>query len=57
MVDNFKEIIDPYIAAGNDMVDDIIDPRETRPTIIRGLEMAATKRVERPWKKHGVMPV
>ena len=41
MVDNFKEIIDPYIAAGNDMVDDIIDPRETRPRIIRGLEMAA----------------
>ena len=41
MVDNFKKIIDPYIAAGNDMVDDIIDPRETRPRIIRGLEMAA----------------
>jgi acetyl-CoA carboxylase carboxyltransferase component len=39
------------------MVDDIIDPRETRPRIIRGLEMAATKRVDRPWKKHGVMPV
>jgi acetyl-CoA carboxylase carboxyltransferase component len=57
LVDNFKAIIDPYIAAGNDMVDDIIDPRETRPRIIRGLEMAATKRVERPWKKHGVMPV
>ena len=57
MVDNFKAIIDPYIAAGNDMVDDIIDPRETRPRIIRGLEMAATKRVDRPWKKHGVMPV
>jgi acetyl-CoA carboxylase carboxyltransferase component len=57
MVDNFKAIIDPYIAAGNDMVDDIIDPRETRPRIIRGLEMAHNKRVERPWKKHGVMPV
>ena len=57
MVDNFKQIIDPYIAAGNDMVDDIIDPRETRPRIIRGLEMAQSKRVERPWKKHGVMPV
>jgi acetyl-CoA carboxylase carboxyltransferase component len=57
LVDNFKAIIDPYIAAGNDMVDDIIDPRETRPTIIRGLEMAQAKRVDRPWKKHGVMPV
>ena len=41
MVANFKEIIDPYIAAGNDMVDDIIDPRETRPTIIRALRDGA----------------
>ncbi|MEX0992714.1 MAG: acyl-CoA carboxylase subunit beta [Solirubrobacterales bacterium] len=57
LVANFKEIIDPYIAAGNDMVDDIIDPRETRPTIIRGLEMSEGKRIARPWKKHGVMPV
>jgi methylmalonyl-CoA decarboxylase subunit alpha len=57
LVNNFKQIIDPYIAAGNAMVDDIIDPRETRPTIIRGLEMAADKRIARPWKKHGVMPV
>src|SRR6187397_1068100 len=41
MVDDFKAIIDPYIAAGNAMIDDIIDPRATRPTIIRGLRMAA----------------
>jgi acetyl-CoA carboxylase carboxyltransferase component len=57
LVNNFKEIIDPYIAAGNAMVDDIIDPRETRPTIVRGLQMAVSKRIARPWKKHGVMPV
>jgi methylmalonyl-CoA decarboxylase subunit alpha len=57
MIAEVKQIIDPYIAAGNAMVDDIIDPRETRPTIIRGLRMAATKRVERPWRKHGVSPV
>ena len=49
--------IDPYVAAGNALIDDVIDPRETRQTVIRALEMAATKRVERPWKKHGVMPV
>src|SRR5829696_10819 len=53
----YKEIIDVYIAARNDMVDDVIDPRETRPTIIRALEMAERKRVERPWKRHGVVPV
>jgi acetyl-CoA carboxylase carboxyltransferase component len=57
LVGNFQKIIDPYIAAGNGMIDDIIDPRETRPVVIRALEMAASKRVERPWKKHGVMPV
>jgi acetyl-CoA carboxylase carboxyltransferase component len=57
LVEGFRKIIDPYIAAGNDMVDDIIDPRETRPVVIRALEMAERKRVERPWKKHGVMPV
>ena len=33
------------------LIDDVIDPRETRPTIIRGLRMAADKRVERPWQK------
>jgi acetyl-CoA carboxylase carboxyltransferase component len=57
LIAGVKRIIDPYIAAGNAMVDDIIDPRETRPTIVRGLRMAATKRIERPWRKHGVSPV
>jgi acetyl-CoA carboxylase carboxyltransferase component len=57
MIHGIRRTIDPYIAAGNAMVDDIIDPRETRPTVIRALEMAQTKRVERPWKKHGVTPV
>jgi acetyl-CoA carboxylase carboxyltransferase component len=57
MLEAVKQQIDPYLAAKNDLVDDIIDPRETRPTIVHGLRMAADKRVERPWKKHGVMPV
>jgi acetyl-CoA carboxylase carboxyltransferase component len=57
MIEGIRKTIDPYIAAGNALIDDIIDPRETRPTVIRALEMAETKRVERPWKKHGVMPV
>jgi acetyl-CoA carboxylase carboxyltransferase component len=53
----YQELIDVYRAARNDMIDDVIDPRETRPTVIRALEMAAGKRVERPWRKHGVVPV
>ena len=57
LIENYRKIIDPYIAAGNAMIDDIIDPRETRAVVARALEMAASKRVERPWKRHGVMPV
>src|SRR5215218_3504301 len=57
MLAQIRKSIDPYIAAQNDVIDDVIDPRETRPTIIRGLRMAAGKRIQRPHKKHGVMPV
>jgi methylmalonyl-CoA decarboxylase subunit alpha len=57
LIENFRKIIDVYVAAGNDMIDDVIDPRETRKTICRALELAASKKVERPWKRHGVVPV
>jgi acetyl-CoA carboxylase carboxyltransferase component len=57
LVENFRKMFDVYIAAGNDLIDDVIDPRETRATICRGLEMAEGKQVERPWKRHGVVPV
>ncbi len=57
LVAEYRKIIDVYIAARNDMVDDVIDPRQTRATICRALEMAEGKRVERPWKRHGVVPV
>jgi acetyl-CoA carboxylase carboxyltransferase component len=57
LIEAYQGLIDVYRAAGNDMVDDVIDPRETRPTVIRALEMAAGKRVQRPWRKHGVVPV
>ncbi len=57
LIENFRKIIDVYVAAGNDMIDDVIDPRETRSTICRALELAASKHVERPWKRHGVVPV
>jgi acetyl-CoA carboxylase carboxyltransferase component len=57
LIEGFRKIFDVYIAAGNDLIDDVIDPRETRATICRGLEMAQGKRVQRPWKRHGVVPV
>jgi acetyl-CoA carboxylase carboxyltransferase component len=57
LIDAYRKIIDVYIAAGNDMIDDVIDPRDTRETVCRALEMAAGKKIERPWKRGGVVPV
>lgn len=57
MLSAVREQIDPYIAAGNAMIDDIIDPRDTRKVVIEGLRMARNKKVQKPPKRHGVMPV
>ncbi|MFN2526826.1 MAG: acyl-CoA carboxylase subunit beta [Actinomycetota bacterium] len=57
MVSMIRDQISPYIAAGWSFVDDLIDPAETRAVVARGLEAAATKKMERPWRKHGVLPV
>jgi acetyl-CoA carboxylase carboxyltransferase component len=57
LIEGFRKAFDVYIAAGNDLIDDIIDPRETRATICRALELSENKHVERPWKRHGVVPV
>jgi acetyl-CoA carboxylase carboxyltransferase component len=57
LIENFRKVIDVYVAAGNDMIDDVIDPRETRATICRALELSAGKRVERPFKRSGIVPV
>jgi acetyl-CoA carboxylase carboxyltransferase component len=57
MLNAVRERIDPYIAAGNAVIDEVIDPRETRPTIVKALRMARGKQVEKPRKRHGVMPV
>lgn len=47
----------PYVAAGLGMVDDVIDPRETRIKLIQALEMLENKQEERPHKKHGNIPL
>jgi methylmalonyl-CoA decarboxylase subunit alpha len=57
LIDAYRQVIDVYIAARNGMIDDVIDPRETRPVICRALEMAEGKVVERPWKRNAVVPV
>ena len=46
----------PYIAAGRGYIDDVIEPQETRPRLIRALEAASNKREIRPPRKHGNPP-
>lgn len=45
--------INPYMAAERGYIDDVIDPEDTRRTLIRSLEILRNKTEERPWKKHG----
>ncbi|HUZ78760.1 MAG TPA: acyl-CoA carboxylase subunit beta [Chloroflexota bacterium] len=47
----------PFLAAGRGFIDDIIEPRETRPKLIAALEMLQTKRQTLPAKKHGNIPL
>ncbi|HLR16165.1 MAG TPA: carboxyl transferase domain-containing protein, partial [Bacillota bacterium] len=57
-IDEYRErFANPYIAASLGMVDDIIDPRDTRIKLIQGFEMLQTKVEDRPKKKHGNIPL
>lgn len=47
----------PFIAAQRGYVDDVINASETRRTVARALEALANKRVERPHRKHGNIPL
>ena len=47
----------PYVAAGRGYVDDIIDPRDTRPRLIGALDVLRSKRDRNPPKKHGNIPL
>ena len=50
-------LYNPYIAASRGYVDEVILPRESRPKIIKALELLSTKKETRPPKKHGNIPV
>ncbi len=52
-----EKFANPYIAASQGMVDDVIDPRETRKKLKEALEMLRTKKETRPAKKHGNIPL
>lgn len=52
-----EKFANPYVAASRGMIDDVIDPRETRIKIIQALEMLRNKQETRPPKKHGNIPL
>ena len=57
IVDRIQANIDIYKVAGWGLIDDVIDPRDTRRAIAWGLELARHKHLERPERKRGIIPV
>ncbi|GAA0346341.1 acyl-CoA carboxylase subunit beta [Bacillus carboniphilus] len=57
-IEEYREkFANPYVAASMGMVDDVIDPRETRIKLAQALEMLKNKKEHRPTKKHGNIPL
>ncbi len=57
-IQEYRDIFsNPYNAAANALVDDIIEPSETRPYLAQALEVLKAKRELRPQKKHGLIPL
>jgi propionyl-CoA carboxylase beta chain len=58
LIDDYETAFsNPYVAAERGLIDEVIEPHETRPRLIRALEMLRTKRVNLPPKKHGNIPL
>jgi acetyl-CoA carboxylase carboxyltransferase component len=58
LIDEYTErFANPYIAAQRGYVDDVIEARQTRSAIATALQMLRTKRVPRPKRKHGNIPL
>ncbi|MGH9559516.1 MAG: carboxyl transferase domain-containing protein, partial [Bryobacteraceae bacterium] len=56
--EEFRErFANPFVAAEQGFVDDVIEPRQTRPRVIRALRMLETKVDSMPRKKHGNIPL
>jgi len=52
-----EKFANPYVAAANGIVDDVIDPRDTRKSLASALEMLKNKKKSLPYKKHGNIPL
>jgi propionyl-CoA carboxylase beta subunit len=58
LIDEYTEkFAHPYAAAARGYIDDVIDPRDTRPRLIEALRMLRGKRDRNPPKKHGNIPL
>jgi len=58
LMDDYKaRFANPYSAAERGYIDDVIEPHETRPKLIRALHTLQTKRVDQPKRKHGNIPL
>ncbi len=58
LLDEYRErFFNPYRAADVGQIDEVIEPRETRPRLARALEILRTKVQQNPSKKHGLSPV
>jgi propionyl-CoA carboxylase beta chain len=58
LIAEYKErFANPWVAAERGYVDEVIEPRRTRPVLIDALETALTKREPRPRRKHGNIPL
>ena len=58
LTEEFREkFANPYVAASRGYLDDVIDPSETRPALIKALDMLQNKRDSLPPKKHGNIPL
>jgi len=55
--DYTERLLNPYIAAERGYVDDVIDPADTRATIVASLSMLSNKRDQRPHRRHGNSPL
>jgi propionyl-CoA carboxylase beta chain len=57
-IDEYRErFANPYVASANGIVDDVIDPRDTRKSIASALEMLKNKKKKLPMKRHGNIPL
>jgi len=52
-----EKFANPYVSASRGYIDDVIEPRLTRPRLINALEMLSNKRDNNPAKKHGCLPL